>query len=247
LATGAYSDLSTQVITSSASTTWSSNSGVATVSGGLVKCLAAGAVTITAASGAESGSTAVTCLAPVLQSISVAAAAPSIVVGNTDQLTATGTYSDQSTQNLTSSVTWTSGNVSVATVSAVSPGLVTCVAAGSATITATSGGKLGSTTVTCQAPVLQSISVTSNSSGEIDNGGTRQMIATGRYSFGPTQDVTGTAAWSSIPSTVATVSSTGIVSCKRRNSYLDGVALISATIGKTTGSIFVVCDGIDDD
>jgi hypothetical protein len=84
-----------------------------------------------------------------------------------------------------------------------------------------------------------------NSSGEIDNGATRQMIATGTYSFGPSQNVTGTAVWSSSASSVATVSSTGLVSCKRRTSYFDGNATISATIGTTKGSISITCDGVE--
>jgi hypothetical protein len=99
--------------------------------------------------------------------------------------------------------------------------------------------------VTCQAPVLKYIFVTSNWFGEIPNGGTRQMIATGTYSSGPPQNVTSTAAWSSSAPGVATVSASGVVSCKRRTSYFDGFAVISATIGTTSGSIYVTCDGLD--
>jgi hypothetical protein len=43
---------------------------------------------------------------------------------------------------------------------------------------------------------------------------------------------------------VATVSAGGLVSCKRRTSYFDGLATIYATIGNTTGWIYVVCDGL---
>jgi hypothetical protein len=34
------------------------------------------------------------------------------------------------------------------------------------------------------------------------------------------------------------------VSCKRRTSYFDAIAKISATIGTTTGSIYITCDGL---
>ncbi|MGH9725943.1 MAG: Ig-like domain-containing protein, partial [Candidatus Acidiferrales bacterium] len=54
---------------------------------------------------------------PTLQSISVTPANPSIAKGTTKQLTATGTYSDNSTQDLTASVTWSSDTPGVATVS----------------------------------------------------------------------------------------------------------------------------------
>ncbi len=70
------------------------------------------------------------------------------------------------------------------------------------------------------------------------------MIATGTYSFGPPNNVTSAAAWSSSASSVATVSAAGLVSCKHRTSYFDAIAKISATIGATTGSIYITCDGL---
>jgi hypothetical protein len=73
-----------------------------------------------------------------LQSISVTPASPSIVAGNTQQFTATGTYSDNSTKNITSSVTWASSNPLFATIGTAT-GLATGVAAGTTEITATLG------------------------------------------------------------------------------------------------------------
>ena len=72
-----------------------------------------------------------------LVSIAVTPANPSIAKGTTQQFTATGTYSDSSTANITSSVTWGSGTTATATISA--GGLATGVAAGTSTINATSG------------------------------------------------------------------------------------------------------------
>ena len=84
--------------------------------------------------------------APVLQSIAITPANPSIAVGVQQQFTATGTYSDGSKQSLTSSATWTSSLPSTATIN--SAGLATAVAAGSTTIQATVGSINGSTTLT---------------------------------------------------------------------------------------------------
>jgi hypothetical protein len=84
--------------------------------------------------------------APTLQSISVTPANPSIAVSATQQFTATGTYSDGSTQNLSSQVTWSSSNTAVATIN--SSGLASGVSTGSTTITATSGNVSGTTTLT---------------------------------------------------------------------------------------------------
>ena len=52
---------------------------------------------------------------PTLNSISVTPSNPSITTGIAQQFTATGSYSDGSTQNLTSQATWTSSNPSAAT------------------------------------------------------------------------------------------------------------------------------------
>ena len=87
--------------------------------------------------------------AATLTSIAVTPANPSIEVGGTQQFTATGTYSDGSTQNLTGSVTWASSNTGVATIN--SAGLATAVSAGSTTISATLSGVTGSTTLTVSA------------------------------------------------------------------------------------------------
>jgi len=81
-----------------------------------------------------------------LVSIAITPVNPSIAVGNTEQFAASSTYSDGTTHNITTQVTWNSSHTSVATVN--SSGLATAVAAGTATITATSGSISGSTTLT---------------------------------------------------------------------------------------------------
>src|SRR6266446_5486764 len=98
-ATGTFSDGSTQNLTSTA--TWSSsNTSVATInSTGLASGVATGTTTIQAASGSVTGSTTLTVTAAVLSSIAVTPANPSIAKGTTQQFTATGTFSDGSTQN----------------------------------------------------------------------------------------------------------------------------------------------------
>ena len=73
-----------------------------------------------------------------LQSIAVSPASPTVGIGNAVQFTATGTYSDNSTKDITSSVTWASSNPSFATIVATT-GLATGVAVGTTEITATLG------------------------------------------------------------------------------------------------------------
>jgi uncharacterized protein YjdB len=136
--------------------TWSSSdTGVATISNaagsnGLVTAVAAGSTTITATSGGISKSRTLTVTAASLTSIAVIPVDSSIAIGALMQFTATGTYSDNTTQDLTTSATWSSSDTSVATISnaAGSIGLATAVFAGSTTITAVSGSVSGSTTLT---------------------------------------------------------------------------------------------------
>jgi len=81
--------------------------------------------------------------------MAITPANPSIAIGATQQFTATGTYSDGSTQNLTTAVTWSSSSTGVAAISnaAGSNGLATSVGAGSTTIKAISGSISGTTTL----------------------------------------------------------------------------------------------------
>jgi len=81
-----------------------------------------------------------------LSSIAITPADKTIIAGNTQQFTATGTYSNSTTSDISSSVTWTSSDTSVATIN--SRGQATAVSAGTTTVTASSGGISGTTTLT---------------------------------------------------------------------------------------------------
>src|SRR6266699_1214736 len=207
-ATGTYSDFTTQDLTTQV--TWSSSStAVSTISNaggsqGLATSVAAGTTTITATLGGVSGSTTLTVTAAILSTITVTPTTPSIANGTTWQFTATGTYSDSTTQDLTTQVTWSSSNTAFATID--SAGLATSVAAGGPiTITATLGGVSGSTTLTVTAATLSTIDVTPTDPS-IANGTKQQFTATGTYSDSTTQDLTTQVAWSSSNTAVATIS-----------------------------------------
>jgi PKD repeat protein len=77
---------------------------------------------------------------PELVSIAVKPETASIQVGSTQQYSATGTYTDASTADITNGAAWTSSNNSVATINEAG-GLATAISVGSATITATLYGK----------------------------------------------------------------------------------------------------------
>src|SRR5215472_18743878 len=83
-----------------------------------------------------------------LVSVSISPSAVPLAVGATQQLNATGKFSDGTTVNMNAMATWSSSNTAVAT---VKNGLVTAVSTGSATITATVSGKVASSMITVMA------------------------------------------------------------------------------------------------
>ena len=98
--------------------------------------MATGTSSISAAFAGITGTTILTVTPAALLSIAVTPAGPSVAAGGTKQFTATGTYTDNSTQNLTNQVTWASAATTVATISnaAGSQGLATSLAPGTALI-----------------------------------------------------------------------------------------------------------------
>jgi len=239
-ATGSYTDGSTQNLTGSV--TWSSSAaGVATISNtvgsqGLASSVGTGSTTITATSGSVTGSTTLTVTATALVSMAVTPGNASIVLGSKQQYTATGSYTDGSTQNLTGSVTWSSSSTTVATISNTvgSQGLASSVGTGSTTITATSGTVTGSTTLTMTAAALVSMAVTPGNAS-IVLGSKQQFTATGTYTDGSTQNLTGSVSWSSSAAGVATISNT-VGSQGLASSVGAGSTTITATSGSVTGS-----------
>jgi hypothetical protein len=216
----------------------SSNTTVAAISNaagsyGLATSLATGPTTITAASGTVSGSTTLTVTAAVLVSITVTPAAPSIAKGTKQQFSATGKYSDNSTQILTTMVTWSSSNTTVATISNVagSNGLAASATAGSTTISAASGSISGSATLTVTPAVLVSLVVTP-SSPSISVNASQQFTATGTYSDGSTQNLTAAVTWSSSSAAVAQISN-----ASGSNGLATGIAAGTTTITAISGSI----------
>ncbi len=241
-ATGIYSNSSTQDITNQV--TWNvSDPALASISNaagtiGLATALAVGPTEISATLDGVTGSVDFTVTEAILVLIQITPVNPSLAKGTTLQLTATGNYSDSSTQDITNQVTW---NVSVsdsalASVSnaAGTNGLATALAVGSATISATLGSVDATTTLSVTAAVLVSIEVDPYDAATVV-GVTRQFVASGVYSDSTVQDLTQQVTWSSTTRTVATISnaanSKGLATPRRV-----GSTVISATLDSVNGS-----------
>jgi uncharacterized protein YjdB len=227
-ATGSYSDGSSRDLT--AVVNWSSSStATASIDGssGLATSVAPGSTTISATLGSVTQSTTLTVTAPTITSISVTPVGLTLAIGINQQYTVTATYSDGSTQDLVSGVTWSSSSTSVASIN--NSGLVTTVAAGTTTVTATLGALTDSSTLTVVPANLISISV-SPATASIALGTTQQFTAVGSFDDGSTQLLT-SVTWSSSAPNVSNLNSYGLATAVGT-----GTTTISASSGSVTGT-----------
>jgi uncharacterized protein YjdB len=212
--------------------TWNSaNSAVASVSSsGLVTGTGTGSTQVTASSlGLGASANIIVDPAPVA-SIALTPRADTLQPGQTVQIVATP--KDGSGNNLTGRVvTWSSGNPTAATVS--SSGLVTGVAAGLSTITATSEGVNSTADITVLVIPVASVQV----APALDTlllGAQVQLVATPRDAA--SNPLTGrVVTWSTLNAAVATVSSGGNVTA-----VTAGTTTITATSEGQSGSATVV-------
>ncbi len=230
-ATGTYADGSTADLTNLV--TWASATpSVATISStGLAQSLATGTTNITATLGSVTSPTdTLTVTAAVLTSIAVAPASPSVAKGLAQQFTATGTYTDGSTANLTSQVTWASATTSVATVSNAS---------GSQGLAHPGRGDHGDHRhpqrdhqperhPDCHRGGVTSIAV-APVNPSVAKGLTQQFSATGTYTDGTTANLTSQVTWDSATPSIVTISSTGLA-----QSLATGTTNITAALGSVT-------------
>ncbi len=211
--------------------TWSgSASTIFTItSAGLVTALTTGTGTATATLGSVSGTDAITIEPPVIVTIAVTPPKTSITQNETKQFHATGTLSDGSTQNLTATATWITGQSSIATID--NSGIVTPGDVGTTTITAASGSVTGTATLKVTSATLTSISIEPDNPS-VPLGLTGKLKARGTYSDGTIQEITQQVTWASLQANIAMVDSNGIDTGKRL-----GTAKISATLDSITQSV----------
>ncbi len=119
-----------------------------------------------------------------LTSIQITPANPSIAKETKVLLTATGAYSDHTTRDLTSQVTWSSSSLTVASVD--SGGMVTGNAQGTATITASKAGISGTVSLTVTTAALIA-------DPPADDSSYFQIMLDNRISSGQTVHLTATA------------------------------------------------------
>jgi hypothetical protein len=227
-AKGTFSDGTTQDLTRAVSWLSLPTGIVAISSSGLLTAQALGTTTVSATSNALRAVDTVTVVAPTLQSIFVSPQGISLTPNHSVQLSAKGTFSDGTTQDLTRAVSWLSSPTGIVAIS--SSGLLTAQALGTTTVSATSNAVSAADSITVVAPTLQSISVTS-SEPSIPLGESLQLSATGQYKDGSTQNLTGSVRWASSDPAILSIGSSGMVTANAI-----GSVTVTAAVGTINGA-----------
>jgi hypothetical protein len=210
-ATGTFSDSSAQDLTTIA--TWTvtpSDNSIASVdTSGDVTGVAPGSATVTATFGAVSQSTFIS--VESIASLAIAPSPASIAVGTQVKFTATATLADGGTQDVSTSVNWSTSSPAVAAVSNIgaSAGSAFGLAAGTTTINASLDGQTSSAQLTVTGSMMTSLTLVPHATQDIELGSSQQYRAIATFDDSTTQDLTGQMVWSSSDPSVAVISPSG--------------------------------------
>jgi len=155
-------------------------------------------------------------------------------LGTAQQMTATGTYTDGSSHNLTNSVSWFSASDQIVSVS--NRGVAQARALGSTAVSAIASAIRGSEALTVSSPALSSISI-SPASPKIPLGSSLQLGVIGSFTDGSLQNLTNSVIWSVVNASVVNLSSTGNVTAQHV-----GSTSVEATLGSIQGSTIIVIE-----
>jgi len=218
-----------QNLTNFTTTSWNSSSpGIASISAsGLTTAAGPGQTQITASFGGVT-SPAVPLTVKALQSLAVTPANTTVDAGASLAFTATGTFSDTTTQILGSQVTWTSDHSAIVSITANS-GSATALSPGTSNIGAAFLGIPATpVAVTVLGPNLITVTPANQS---IVAGATLPFTATGTFADG-TKDLTNLVTWISTVPGVATISNTaGSRGVATAGANTTGTTVISASLG----------------
>jgi trimeric autotransporter adhesin len=162
-------------------------------------------------------------------SLAVSPTGTYILPNGVQQYTATATYGNNSTGDVTSEVTWTSSAPTIATID--SAGLATGVALGTTTITATSTNNvIGTASLTVSSTTVTGLTISpASASISLSEAQTQQFIATATFSNGTFSNVTSQVTWSSTVPTVATINTGGLASPVALGSTVIGASFAGQT------------------
>ena len=154
-----------------------------------------------------SGSSTLTVTAASLVSISVVPQSASLTPKHSVQLSAIGTFTDGTAQDVSRTVTWSSSPAGVLTIS--NNGLATANSPGTVNVVASQGPITGGNTLIVGLPTLVSVALLPQSI-TLTPAHSAQLKAVGTYSDTSTQDISAAVTWSANPSGIVAVSSSGL-------------------------------------
>lgn len=242
-AQGTFSDTTTFDLTKDV--TWASSDGtVATISDefaskGKATAKMLGETTISAQFGTFTPtSTILTVTDPILLSIAVTSANSSLLSLSSESFLATGTYSDDSTIDITNSVGWDSSNKTVATI-VTGSSTVKTLTQGTTSISATLGTVKGTSVLNVTGGNLTGITLTLDQAinNVLINGTRSRVSARGTFDNGTSRDITGLIeTWTVEPASIATVDLVaGNLVWVNAQAVTTTPATISAKTGAATG------------
>jgi hypothetical protein len=225
---GTYSDSSTRDLTSLVTWSVADTTTLGVSNTGLLTAISAGIISVTASLEGVSESVQIKVL-PALNSLSITDISSTFKVEKIFQLTATGTYSDGTSQNLTSLVTWSVSDSAIIEVS--NTGLLTTISSGTSNVLAVFEGQSIERSVTVKTLIDLSISPTSVT---LAIASSQQLNVVGRYTDNSTENLDNSVVWGSSKIDVASISNTGEVL-----SISPGTVSILATVAAISTSLNV--------
>jgi trimeric autotransporter adhesin len=223
-----YSDGSIQPVTSGLSWLSSAPSVAGIDSNGLATGLMPGQATITVGYQSLTATASLTVTSATLANIVVTPVTTVVGINGNVQFTATGVFTDNSTQDMTAQVVWSSSNANFALISA--GGLASGLSAGATTITATSGSVSGTATLNVTTATLMSITI--DPPNPIAPPRSRiQLTAIGMFSDGSQLVLTGVS-WHTTSARYAMVNGNGVLRTKKATSQ---PVVVYATLNGVTG------------
>lgn len=130
-----------------------------------------------------------------------------LVPGESTSMMANAVDSEGSIFDFSSTVTWSSSDSSVATIS--DQGKVMAVGAGAATMTATHAGFSTTYAITVDAVTATALDIHLTTGTDVNLNGTQRLTVSAEYSDGSSRDVTSLVAWSSDDTNILTVANGG--------------------------------------
>ena len=241
-AIGTYADSSTADLTNRVSWSTSDGSVASVTSGGaasgLANGLSVGTVTVTATYGDQSGSASLEVTQAQVVSLVVSAPRSAVVLGDTVRFTATATFTDTTSQDVSSQALWRSSNGSVASLVGST---ATGAGVGAVTVTAGYRGATASASLTVVQGVANGLSI-STPQWWVGVGESLSLVGSVLLPSGAVQLLGDAAAWASSAPAVATVTSpagllTGVAP------GLTTVSLSDGTHGSVTTPVRVISSG----